>query len=106
MRIVLLLLIASTAYAEPYKRKAAVPEAKHVERKKPAAAPMKPISADAIIAGEIAAVGLRAQQGQLLEQLANETPDTDPEKPDILFRLAEHYSREALIWRLREGANH
>ena len=102
MRIVLLVvMIASWGNAEPCKRKAAVPEAKHVERKKPVGMPTKPVTADAILAGEIAADGIRVQQEQLLEQLARDTPDTDPEKPDILFRLAEHYSHELLIWRLR-----
>ena len=105
MRIVLLLLIASTAYAEPYKRKAAVPEAKHVERKKPPPVRTDKPTADEIIAGEIAANGIREQQAQLLEQLVAQTPDTDPEKPDLMFRLAEHYSRQALLARLREGAN-
>jgi hypothetical protein len=104
MRIMIFLLLASTASAEPYKRKAAVPEAKHVDRKKPAA-PTKPVTADAILAGELLADGYRQQQERLLQQLIDETPDTDPEKPDLMFRLAEHYSRQLLYWRLREGAN-
>jgi hypothetical protein len=106
MRIVLLLLLASsTSYAEPYKRKAAVPEAKHVERKKPAPVKTEKPTADAILAGEILGEGVRVQQEHVLQQLADETPDSDPDKPEILFRLAEHYSRQLLYWRLREGAN-
>lgn len=43
---------------------------------------------------------LRREQEVILGQLVAETPDDDPDKADLLFRLAEHYARQQRFWRL------
>jgi hypothetical protein len=44
---------------------------------------------------------IREEQEGLLGQLVRETPDDDPDKPDILFRLAERYAQQARLFRLQ-----
>jgi hypothetical protein len=43
---------------------------------------------------------IRRDQEVLLEGLVHDTPDDDPQKPDIIFRLAELYAMQARLWRL------
>lgn len=42
----------------------------------------------------------RRGQERLLEKLVANTPDDDPQKPDLLFRLAELYAKQQRFWRL------
>lgn len=44
---------------------------------------------------------LRREQEVILGQLVAETPDDDPDKADLLFRLAEHYAKQQRFWRLK-----
>ena len=46
---------------------------------------------------------IRKEQEALLIQLATDTPDDDPAKPDYLFRLAEQYAAELRLWRLKSA---
>jgi len=109
--IPLALLIASTASANPkYTRKqdlhldvklsartkALPPPEQHTpEATTPA------VHADDILDIEDQAAPLRAEQQAILIQLVDDTPDTDPDKPDYLFRLAEQYALQLRHWRLR-----
>ena len=108
MRILLaLLVVASTAQAEPYKRKAAVPQTPTKSDKpsaKPTAQPTASM-ADAILAGEERAQPIRIEQEKTLEKLARDTPDADPDKPAILFRLAELYAEQLRFWRIKANAH-
>jgi hypothetical protein len=112
MRSILVVgLLASTAAASPkYTRKQDV----HIDvrlsaRTRPAPPPERhtpeattpAVSADDILAIEDRQEPLRAEQQAILIQLANDTPDTDPDKPDYLFRLAEQYALQLRHWRLR-----
>lgn len=47
---------------------------------------------------------LRREQEVILGQLVRDTPDDDPDKPDLLFRLAEHYAKQQRWWRLKSLA--
>ena len=104
MRIVLAIVaLTSIASANPrYTRNhVGVPDAKPVAAK-PAPAPSKPaaITADQAMRVEELADPIRRDQEALLEGLVHDTPDDDPEKPDIIFRLAELYAMQARLWRL------
>lgn len=103
MRIVFaVIVVASTASAEPrYKRAAAVPPPPKTEKKVAKPAPAPTVTADAIIAGETNAQPIRLEQEKTLAKLAYDTPDSDPDKPEILFRLAELYAHQQLFWRLK-----
>ncbi len=70
---------------------------------KPAATPKpaKPISADAVMVIKERQQPLRREQERVLEKLIEDTPDDDPEKPDYMFRLAEHYAQQLQFWRLK-----
>ena len=76
--------------------------AKPVERTTESRAPAKPtITADALLAIEARTQPIKRQQETILLRLIRDTPDTDPEKPEYLFRLAEHYARQLRFYRLR-----
>jgi hypothetical protein len=102
-------VLAPTAFANPkYTRKQDLPiEVKPTSRVKPVAQVAKPhgpdVSADDILAIEDKAEPLRKEQQAILIQLVNDTPDTDPDKPDYLFRLAEQYALQLRHWRLRSA---
>jgi hypothetical protein len=107
----LVLTISATAFAAPkYHRKQDVHiDVKLSARTKPLPPPEShtpeattpAVSADDILAIEDKTEPLRAEQQAILIQLANDTPDTDPDKPDYLFRLAEQYALQLRHWRLR-----
>jgi hypothetical protein len=106
MRYVLLLALLVTnasAEAPKYKRSAvSVPTVRsrpEVQRK---AEPAKPsLTATQILAIDLALQPVRREQEILLEKLVRDTPDTDDEKPDHMFRLAEQYAKQLRLWRLR-----
>jgi hypothetical protein len=104
MRIVITVLaLSSIASANPrYTRPhVAVPDAKPpaVIVAKPVAT--KPaITADQAMHVEELADPIHRDQAALLEGLVRDTPDDDPQKPDIIFRLAELYAMQARLWRL------
>lgn len=61
----------------------------------------KPISADAVLVIQDRQQPLRREQERILEKLIVDTPDDDPEKPDYMFRLAEHYAQQLRFWRIK-----
>ena len=81
-------------------------DARQSERTKPiqpVAIVQRPISAgDAMAVAELQAP-IRQDQEAVLLQLVIDTPDTDPDKAEYLFRLAEHYSLQQRFWRLEAG---
>ena len=102
MRLFLVMVLVSSAHAEPrYQRAAAVPPPPKAEKKVAKPAPAPTVTADAIIAGETNAQPIRLEQEKALAKLAYDTPDSDPDKPEILFRLAELYAHQQLFWKLK-----
>ena len=105
MRIVLLVAIISAAsvHAEPrYKRSSAVPPAQtKPEQRKTQPAQPTVTAADAILASEDRAQPIRLEQEKTLQKLAFDTPDDDPDKPELLFRLAELFAQQSRFWRLK-----
>jgi hypothetical protein len=107
MRYLLLLLVPAIAYANPkYTRTPQLHiDVKTTPRTKPIqAAPVSHVptaTADQVLASEIAKEPIRKEQEALLIELVMDTPDTDPEKPDYMFRLAEQYAKELRIWTMR-----
>ena len=104
----LVLLCCGSAAANPprYPRRQAVPTAPHpttrARQRTGEPAPARPgVTADDILAAEERAAPIRAEQEAILIQLAHDTPDDDPEKPDILFRLAEHYAAQVRLWHVK-----
>ena len=63
--------------------------------------PQHPIGAEAVLLAEEHNAPLVHEQEAILIKLIADTPDTDPDKPDYMFRLAEHYAQELRHWRLR-----
>lgn len=104
-------LLVSPAFASPkYTRKQDLhfdvkltPRAKPLPRPEPHApeARIPAVTADDVLDVEDQAAPLRAEQQAILIQLVADTPDTDPDKPDYLFRLAEQYALQLRHWRLR-----
>jgi hypothetical protein len=106
--VVGLVMIASVAAADPprYSRKqpAVIPltQSKLVKRAAPAKqTAAKPISADAVLLIKARQQPVRREQEAILEKLIKDTPDDDPDKPDLLFRLAEQYAQQVQFYRLR-----
>jgi len=102
------LLATSLAFAERprYSRKPKldipVQLSSRVKPIKPKAAePARPITADALLEIKQRQQPLRKEQERVLEQLIKDTPDDDPEKPDYMFRLAEHYAQQLQFWRIK-----
>ena len=83
---------------------AAQPDVKLSPRVKPVATAARPaqpeVTGAQILEIEERAQPIRGEQESLLLQLVRDTPDTDPDKPEYLFRLAEHYARQHQLWRL------
>lgn len=103
--LALLALLPSLALAEGrYKRpQPATPPVNLSDRTKPitpVAIEDKPISSDAALAGLEKAEPTRREQEEILVKLVANTPDDDPDKADLLFRLAEHYAKQMRFWRL------
>lgn len=109
MRIPLLIVAAvSTAYAQPpkYTRKQDVKiDVKLSDRSKPIAPPAKTATParrpEDIMLAEEHAQPIRDEQAAVLEKLVRETPDSDEQKPDLMFRLAEHYASQMHLWYLK-----
>jgi hypothetical protein len=111
-----LIVIAATVLAIPaaadpprFKRNVHVRvDVKLSDRVKPRqhtpAPPAVPISADGILQIEERTQPIRREQERVLERLIRETPDDDPDKPDIMFRLAEHYAKQLRFYRLQSIA--
>jgi len=110
MRALLLIAIAATAaHADPPKYTRKPPRLELDLRRDDRAKPIVPVeqtpakpsaTADQVLAAQLAADPIRTEQEALLFQLVRDTPDTDPDKPDYLFRLAEHYAQQLRTWRL------
>src|SRR5262245_2343527 len=103
------LAAATTSLADPprYTRKPDLRiDVKLSNRVKPVqsstASPQRaPITADIALAIEVNAQPIRREQEAILVRLVNDTPDDDPEKPDLMLRLAEHYAQQLRFWRLK-----
>ena len=107
--LVLALSTPSLADAPRYSRKQTFQlDVKVSARAKPVAVvtqpQARPLTADEIIQIETDNEPLRNEQEGLLLKLVRESPDTDPDKPDYMFRLAEHYAKELRLWRLKANA--
>jgi hypothetical protein len=102
------LLVTANAFADPpkYTRKqSVVVDVKLSNRVKPSAPATAPTRAPTIRADDVLAIQREAQpirrdQEALLEKLVRDTPDSDADKPDYLFRLAELYAQQLRFWRL------
>jgi len=103
------LVIAPSAHADrpKYVRKQHLEiDVKPSERVKPIE-PAKPVShqpavtADQVLMIEERVDPIRQEQEAILLGLIRDTPDDDPDKPDYLFRLAEHYASQLRLWRLK-----
>jgi hypothetical protein len=108
LSLALLALFATTSYAEPprYSRKQTfaveVTLSTRVKPTVPVAKPHAPaLTADEIVRVEDDNEPIRREQEALLQKLVRDTPDDDPEKPDHMFRLAEHYAKELRHWRIK-----
>ena len=99
------MLVSLVAHADGrYRREQRAVPTTTSERTKPsraAAAPAKPaVTADDVLRGELTAEPIRREQEALLEKLVRDTPDDDPQKPELAFRLAELYASAARAWHL------
>ena len=101
-------LLATSAYADAprYTRKQNVAlDVKLSDRVKPikptTGVQGQPATATDVMAIEEQNEPLRREQEVILGQLVRETPDDDPEKADLLFRLAGHYAKQQRVWRLK-----
>ena len=105
MRILIVVIVlCSTAHAD-HRRYTRAPAAPPVTPSK-LSHHAPPVTGPAVTADEILRIEegnqpVRREQEALLVQLARETPETDPEKPDILFRLAELYAHQLRFWRIK-----
>lgn len=67
----------------------------------PTATPAKPrVTADDILRVEERTQSMRLEQEEILAKLIADTPDSDPDKPEMMFRLAEHYAKQLRFWKL------
>ena len=109
MALVLGISIATAAYADPprYTRKQDL----HLDVKpsgrvvpiRPAVAPRRQpsLTADDLMEIEGRRIPIRHEQEAILVDLIRDTPDSDPDKPDYMFRLAEQYATQLRYWHLR-----
>jgi hypothetical protein len=105
------LLHAALAHADhhTYARKQTFQiDTKGTERTKPIHTVAPKSRAPTIDGGQVMAIAeaqepIKKEQEALLIQLATDTPDDDPAKPDYLFRLAEQYAGELRLWRLKSA---
>lgn len=105
MRILIVVIVlCSTARADHrrYTRPSAAPPVAPSKLPKLAPHATGPtVTADDLLRIEADNEPIRREQEELLVTLARETPETDPEKPDILFRLAELYAKQLRFWRMK-----
>jgi hypothetical protein len=105
--LLVLALLCGVAFADAtYTRKPALNlVVKISDRTKPAViapkAATKPITADDAMHVQEVTQTYRKEQEAILEKLVAETPDDDPDKPDLMFRLAEQYAKQHRFWRLK-----
>lgn len=104
--LVLALALPATAFADAkYSRKPTLNiNVTLSDRTKPTApapaTPSKPVvTADDILLAQEVEQPFRKEQEEILEKLIRETPDDDPDKADLMFRLAEHYAKQQRFWR-------
>ena len=105
--LIILALAASTAAADPpkYTRKPQL----HIDVKasprtrpiQPHTESQRPVEAGDALVVEEHQDPIRKEQEGLLLQLIRDSPDTDPDKPDYMFRLAEQYAMQQRMWRLK-----
>jgi hypothetical protein len=111
MRTILLVLVATFASRAAADNPPRYHRAQHVaidvklsDRVKPVQPqtppPAAPVGAEALLAGKRDALPVRVEQEAVLEKLVRDTPEDDPEKPDLMFRLAELYAQQQRFWRL------
>ncbi|HEY1817025.1 MAG TPA: hypothetical protein VGG74_31975 [Kofleriaceae bacterium] len=103
--VLLAILVPLVARADGrYRRDARGPTPVLSERVKPRHAPATPakpaVTAADVLRGELVVEPVRAEQAALLEKLVRDTPDDDPQKPELAFRLAELYAAAARAWHL------
>jgi len=67
----------------------------------PATDPVKPLTATDVMHVQDVTQTYRIDQERLLEKLIAETPDDDLDKPEMMFRLAEHYAQQQRYWRFK-----
>ena len=107
--LLVIALCATTSYADRarYTRKQNVvidvPLSKRVKPiESMAKQPAGPVATpDDIMLAQERQQPLRREQEVILEKLIKDAPDDDPEKPDYMFRLAEHYAQQLRFWRLK-----
>jgi hypothetical protein len=105
--IIGIVLVSSLAIAErpKYTRKqplvVPVPQSKRVKPVEPVMQERPKPSADALLLIKERQQPLRREQEVILEKLVKDTPDTDPDKPDLMFRLAEQYAKQLQFYRLK-----
>ncbi len=106
--LALSLLLATSASAEPHRYRRAqnvVIDTKQSGRVQPRrlarSVPAPSVTASQAMAIELAKQPLRAEQERNLIELVAATPDDDPDKPELLFRLAEHYAQQRRFWLLK-----
>jgi hypothetical protein len=105
MRILIIVIVlCSTARADHrrYTRPSAAPPPPKATLPRHATTATGPaVTADELLHIEEDNQPIRREQEALLEKLARETPETDPEKPDLMFRLAEQYAKQLRFWRMK-----
>lgn len=92
-----------------YKRKTSDIKVKQTERTKKIEAkkkdkddePRPEITADQFMQIETKVQQIRDEQIVEYQELIKDTPENDPERPDLLFRLAELYAQKQRYWRFR-----
>jgi hypothetical protein len=106
--VLAVLVIAAPAAADPYRyvrKPGVVVEAPklsdRVKPKPPKVIKDRPLTGNDVMLIEERNEPLRREQEALLVKLVGQTPDSDLEKPDLLFRLAEHYAKQQRFWRLK-----
>lgn len=106
--IVVVVALAPASYADPpwYTRKPDlkldVKPSARVRPIRPATAKRGPdVTPDDVLEHQRLAEPMRREQEAILIGLIADTADSDPDKPDYLFRLAEHYAEQLRYWRLK-----
>ncbi|HEY4241688.1 MAG TPA: hypothetical protein VGM88_17825 [Kofleriaceae bacterium] len=110
MRILAMLAILSAtaaADAPKYTRKQTVTvDAPRSERTKPIAPRELPPAAPTVTGAQVMHLEeskdpARNAQARILEDLIDKTSEEDPEKPELMFRLAELYAKQYRFWNLK-----
>ncbi|MBV8761435.1 MAG: hypothetical protein JO257_29330 [Deltaproteobacteria bacterium] len=106
--LLVLVLLAGAAHADHprYTRpSAAPPPPKSAVATKPKPpVPGKPaVTAETILEQDEDNQPIYVEQEAILEQLVHDTPDTEADKPDLMFRLAEHYAKQWRFFTIEEN---